>query len=53
MQINYSHKKKFGDKSNDNIVLVSIEDTKLLRKTYPNYFAASKYFISELEKLLK
>ena len=47
------YEKESIDKSNDNIVLVSIENTKLLRKTYPNYFADSKYFISELEKLLQ
>lgn len=41
-----------GNMNSDNIVLVSTQSVHNLRKTYPNYFADSKVFIDNLEKLL-
>lgn len=44
--------KESKNSDNDNIVLVSTESAYNLKKTYPNYFADSKYFIKQLEAYL-
>lgn len=45
--------KESANASTDNIVLVKTESAYNLKKTYPNYFTDSHFFIEQLKSLLK
>ena len=45
--------KKNANKSYYDVVLVGLDDAKDLEKTYPNYFADTKEFISKLKEICK
>jgi hypothetical protein len=45
--------KQIRDKKGTDAVLVSVDSIRNLRRAYPNYFADTRIFVSELNEALK
>lgn len=52
-QMYIAMEKEYTDNNDFDVLLVNVESMKELKKAYPNYFADSSEFVSQLEKVLK
>lgn len=52
-QMYIAMEKEYTENSDFDVLLVNVESMKELKKAYPNYFADSSEFVSQLEKILR